>query len=132
VVDRNTLNVEGPPISTERWAGSVDAVGGRSLENILAQTAYGGVMTTCGFVGGRDLPASVLPFILRGVTLSRIDSVRAPRAVRERAWERLATDLDLEKLGTTVSVVGLAEVEGVAREMLSGRIRGRTLVDVGR
>jgi acrylyl-CoA reductase (NADPH) len=132
VVDRNTLGVEGPPIAGERWAGAVDAVGGRSLANILAQTAYGGIVTTCGFVGGRDLPASVLPFILRGVTLAGIDSVRAPRAVRERAWDRLARDLDLEKLASTVSVVGLSNVADVATNMLSGKIRGRTLVDVGR
>lgn len=132
IIDRNTLSTEGPPIAAERWAGAVDAVGGRSLANILAQTAYGGVVTTCGFVGGRDLPASILPFILRGVTLAGIDSVQAPHSVRERAWERLATDLDLEKLGSTVSVVGLADATGIARDMLVGKIRGRTLVDVGR
>ncbi|ARO34349.1 quinone oxidoreductase YhdH/YhfP family protein (plasmid) [Rhizobium sp. NXC14] len=131
VIDRNTLSAEGPPISSERWAGAIDAVGGHSLANILAQTAYGGVVTTCGFVGGRDLPASVLPFILRGVTLAGIDSVRAPLCVRERAWQRLATDLDLEKLSSTISVVGLADVGTVARDMLSGKVRGRTLVDVG-
>ncbi len=132
IIDRNTLSAEGQPIAAERWVGAVDAVGGHTLANVLAQTSYGGVVTTCGFVGGRDLPASVLPFILRGVTLAGIDSVRAPRAVREQAWERLATDLDLEKLATTVSVVGLAEVEGAALGMLSGKIRGRTLVDVSR
>lgn len=132
ILDRATLSAEGPPISSERWAGAVDAVGGHTLANLLAQTSYGGVVTTCGFVGGRDLPASVLPFILRGVTLAGIDSVRAPRPVRERAWRRLATDLDLEKLSTTVSVVGLTEIEAVARDMLSGTGRGRTLVDVSR
>lgn len=132
VGDRATLSAEGPPIAAERWAGVVDAVGGRSLANILAQTSYGGVVTTCGFVGGRDIPASVLPFILRGVTLAGIDSVRAPRAVREQAWKRLATDLDLEKLASTVSVVGLGDVSQVASQMLAGRIKGRTLVDVGR
>lgn len=131
IVDRNSLSAEGPPISSERWAGAIDAVGGRSLANVLAQTAYDGVVTTCGFVGGRDLPASVLPFILRGVTLAGIDSVRAPLIVREKAWQRLATDLDVEKLDSTVSVVGLADVESVARDMLSGKVRGRTLVDVG-
>ncbi|WP_395774404.1 MDR family oxidoreductase [Agrobacterium pusense] len=132
IIDRSTLITEGPPVASERWTGAVDAVGGRSLANILSQTAYGGVVTTCGFVGGRDLPASVLPFILRGVTLAGIDSVRAPRAVRERAWERLAVDLDLDKLGSTVSVVGLAGIQGVARDMLYGKVRGRTLVDLGR
>ncbi len=132
VIDRNTLSADGTPITAERWAGAVDAVGGRSLANILAQTAYGGVVTTCGFVGGRDLPASVLPFILRGVTLAGIDSVRSPLSARERAWQRLSTDLDLEKLSTTISVIRLADVEAVARDMLSGKVRGRTLVAVGR
>jgi acrylyl-CoA reductase (NADPH) len=132
VIDRHTLSVDVPPLSAERWAGAIDAVGGKSLANILTQTAYGGVVTTCGFVGGRDLPASVLPFILRGVTLAGIDSVRAPRPTRVRAWERLATDLDLEKLASTISVVGLADVAAVTRDMLSGKIRGRTLIDVRR
>ena len=132
LIDRATLFAEGPPISAERWAGAVDVVGGRALANILAQTTYGGVVTTCGFVGGRDLPASVLPFILRGVTLAGIDSVNAPRPVREQAWQRLATDLDLEKLASTVSEVGLGDVTKVVGEMLAGRIRGRTLVDVNR
>nr|WP_259665445.1 MDR family oxidoreductase [Rhizobium bangladeshense] len=132
LIDRSTLSAGGPPISTERWAGAIDAVGGRSLANILAQTAYAGVVTTCGFVGGRDLPASVLPFILRGVTLAGIDSVYAPRAVRERAWQRLATDLDLGKLASTASEVGLADVPEVVSQMLAGHVRGRTLVDVSR
>ncbi len=102
------------------------------MANILAQTSYGGVVTTCGFVGGMDLPASVLPFILRGVTLAGIDSVNAPRSISALALQRLATDLDLEKLASTVSEVGLGDIISVARQMLAGKVRGRTLVDVGR
>jgi acrylyl-CoA reductase (NADPH) len=132
LVDRNALSQEGPPIAAERWAGGVDAVGGRTLTNIIAQTKYGGVVTNCGFVGGRELPGSVLPFILRGVTLAGIDSVKAPQAIRQQAWQRLATDLDQEKLASTVSEVGLGDVTTVVGEMLAGRIRGRTLVDVSR
>ncbi|MEK1903974.1 MAG: oxidoreductase, partial [Rhizobium sp.] len=95
-----------------------------------AQTKYAGVVTNCGFVGGRDLPASVLPFILRGVTLAGIDSVNAPMAIRQKAWARLATDLDLDKLASTITQVGISDVPRIAAEMLEGRVRGRTLVDV--
>jgi acrylyl-CoA reductase (NADPH) len=130
VIDRATLAQEGAPIAAERWAGAVDAVGGRTLANVLAQTKYAGVVTNCGFVGGRDLPASVLPFILRGVTLAGIDSVNAPMAIRQKAWARLATDLDLDKLASTITQVGLSDVPRIAAEMLEGRVRGRTLVDV--
>lgn len=132
IIDRATLAEEGQPIGAERWAAAVDAVGGRTLANILAQTRYRGVATTCGFVGGMELPATVMPFILRGVTLAGIDSVYAPQPLREEAWRRLATDLDLEKLGSTVKEIGLDEVKAVAGAMLQGRIRGRTLVDVNR
>ncbi len=130
VIDRAMLAQEGAPIAAERWAGAVDAVGGRTLANVLAQTKYAGVVTNCGFVGGRDLPASVLPFILRGVTLAGIDSVNAPMAIRQKAWARLATDLDLDKLASTITQVGLSDVPRIAAEMLEGRVRGRTLVDV--
>lgn len=130
VIDRAMLAQEGPPIAAERWAGAVDAVGGRTLANVLAQTKYAGVVTNCGFVGGRDLPASVLPFILRGVALAGIDSVNAPMAIRQKAWARLATDLDLDKLASTITQVGLSDVPRIAAEMLEGRVRGRTLVDV--
>ncbi|MGO4194016.1 MDR family oxidoreductase [Rhizobium sp. YAF28] len=130
VIDRAMLAQEGAPIAAERWAGAVDAVGGRTLANVLAQTKYAGVVTNCGFVGGRDLPASVLPFILRGVALAGIDSVNAPMAIRQKAWARLATDLDLDKLASTITQVGLSDVPRIAAEMLEGRVRGRTLVDV--
>ncbi|TBY43748.1 MDR family oxidoreductase [Rhizobium leguminosarum] len=132
VMDRALLSEDGPPLGADRWAGAVDAVGGKTLVNILSQTKYRGAVTTCGFVGGMELPASILPFILRGITLCGIDSVNAPQSLREVAWKRLATDLDLRKLGSMVSEVGLNEVRGVAENMLQGKVRGRTLVDVNR
>jgi acrylyl-CoA reductase (NADPH) len=132
VMDRALLSEDGPPLGVDRWAGAVDAVGGKTLVNILSQTKYRGAVTTCGFVGGMELPASILPFILRGITLCGIDSVNAPQSLREVAWKRLATDLDLRKLGSMVSEVGLNEVRGVAENMLQGKVRGRTLVDVNR
>ncbi len=132
ILDRAQLSAEDKPVGPERWAGAVDSVGGRTLANVLAQTKYRGTVTTCGFVGGVDLPATVLPFILRGVTLAGIDSVNAPHALRVEAWRRLAEHLDLAKLATTITEVGLAEVFGAAAEMRQGKARGRTLVDVNR
>ncbi|WP_338811376.1 MDR family oxidoreductase (plasmid) [Agrobacterium leguminum] len=130
VIDRRTLSEPGKPIATERWAGAVDAVGSYTLANVLAQTQYRGVVAAFGLAQGMDLPGSVLPFILRGVTLAGIDAVKAPRPVRVAAWSRLARDLDLEKLGRTAHVVGLAEVPSVAARILEGDIQGRTVVDV--
>ena len=132
IVDRALLSAEGKPMGPERWAGAVDSVGGRTLANVLAQTKYRGTVTTCGFVGGVELPATVLPFILRGVTLAGIDSVNAPQALRTEAWRRLAENLELAKLDTTVTEVGLGDVFGVATEMRQGKVRGRTLVNVNR
>ncbi|MDK4716033.1 MDR family oxidoreductase [Rhizobium sp. CNPSo 4039] len=132
LLDRESLSGEGKPIGAERWAGAIDTVGGRTLANVLSQISYRGVATTCGFVGGQELPATVMPFILRGITLAGIDSVRAPQFLREQAWARLATDLDLSKLGSMVTEVGLDDVRRVASEMLKGQVRGRTLVDVSR
>lgn len=132
ILDRAQLSAEGKPMGPERWAGAVDSVGGRTLANVLAQTKYRGTVTTCGFVGGVELPATVLPFILRGVTLAGIDSVNAPRALRIEAWNRLAKDLDLATLATTITEVGLAEVFDAAAEMRQGKAKGRTLVDVNR
>ena len=132
ILDRALLSAEGKPIGPERWAGAVDSVGGRTLANVLAQTKYRGTVTTCGFVGGVDLPATVLPFILRGVTLAGIDSVNAPQSLRMEAWRRLAENLDLAKLDATITEVGLADVFAVAAEMRQGKVKGRTLVDVNR
>lgn len=130
VIDRRTLSEPGAPIARERWAGAVDSVGSHTLANVLAQTQYRGVVTACGLVQGMDFPASVLPFILRNVTLAGIDSVNAPPEVRIHAWSRLARDLDLDKLARTTRVVGLAEIPAVANQMIEGRIQGRTVINV--
>ena len=130
IVDRATLSSAGKPIAAERWASAIDSVGSHTLANVLAQTRYGGAVSACGLAQGADLPATVLPFIIRGVTLCGIDSVNAPHARRVAAWNRLATDLDLARLDTMVMTVSLAEAPAVARSIFAGQIRGRTLVDV--
>jgi len=130
ILDRQTLSEPGAPIASERWAGAVDSVGSRTLVNVLAQTKYRGVVAACGLAQGMDLPASVLPFILRNVTLAGIDSVNAPQDVREQAWVRLARDLDLSKLARTTQVIGLADVPAVVERMFEGKVQGRTVVDV--
>jgi acrylyl-CoA reductase (NADPH) len=130
VIDRRTISEPGKPLASERWAGAVDSVGSHTLANVLAQTQYRGVVAACGLAQGSDLPATVLPFILRNVTLAGIDSVNAPQAVRVEAWSRLARDLDLKKLAQTTQVIGLAEVPDVARRILEAKIRGRVVVDV--
>ena len=130
VIDRRTLSEPGAPIARERWAGAVDSVGSRTLVNVLSQTQYHGVVTACGMAQGVDLPGSVLPFILRNVTLAGIDSVNAPRQARTEAWSRLARDLNLNKLGQTVRVVGLREVPDVVGQLFAGKVQGRTVVDV--
>ncbi|WP_448130351.1 acrylyl-CoA reductase (NADPH) [Stenotrophomonas rhizophila] len=130
IIDRATLSEPGAPIAKERWAGAIDAVGSHTLANVLAQTRYRGVVAAFGLAQGADLPGSVLPFILRNVTLAGIDSVNAPYAAREQAWTRLASDLDLGKLARTTRVIGLAEVPALAGQVLQGRVQGRTVVDV--
>ncbi len=130
IIERRTLSEPGPPIASERWAGAVDSVGSRTLANVLAQTQYRGVVAACGLAQGLDLPGSVLPFILRNVTLAGIDSVNAPQEARLEAWSRLARDLDLSKLARTTQVVGLAEVPDVVGRILEGKVRGRMVVDV--
>lgn len=130
IIDRHVLSEPGQPIARERWAGAIDTVGSRTLANVLAQTAFRGVVAAFGMVQGHDLPASVLPFILRNVTLAGIDAVNAPQSVRLEAWSRLVRDLDLAKLTSTIQVVGLTEVPDVAQRILKGHVRGRTVVDV--
>ncbi|HSW06060.1 MDR family oxidoreductase [Aquabacterium sp.] len=130
VIDRTPLSEPGAPIATERWAGAVDSVGSVTLANVLAMTRYRGVVAACGLAQGMDLPASVLPFILRNVTLAGIDSVNAPQELRIQAWSRLARDLDLSKLARTTHLVGLAELPAIAGRMLEGKVQGRTVVDV--
>lgn len=130
IIDRHTLSAPGAPIAKERWAGAIDAVGSHTLGNVLAQIRYGGVVAAFGLAQGADLPGSVLPFILRNVTLAGIDSVNAPLAARRQAWARLATDLDPGKLARTTQVIGLAQVPTIAAQVLEGRVQGRTVVDV--
>ncbi|QYA13176.1 MDR family oxidoreductase [Rhizobium sp. AB2/73] len=130
IIDRRTLSESGSPIAQEKWAGAVDSVGSHTLVNLLAQTQYRGVVTTCGLAQGVDLPGSVLPFILRNITLAGIDSVNAPKEVRLAAWSRLAQDLDLSKLAAMTQVVGLADVPNIVDEIFQGKVRGRTVVDV--
>jgi acrylyl-CoA reductase (NADPH) len=130
IIDRHTLSAPGAPIAKERWAGAIDAVGSHTLANVLAQIRYRGVVAAFGLAQGADLPGSVLPFILRNVTLAGIDSVNAPLAARQQAWARLATDLDPGKLARTTQVIGLAEVPAMAAQVLEGRVQGRTVVDV--
>jgi acrylyl-CoA reductase (NADPH) len=130
IIDRDTLSAPGAPISKERWAGAIDSVGSHTLANVLAQTQYRGVVAAFGLAQGLDLPATVLPFILRNITLAGIDSVNAPQHIRLQAWSRLASDLDLDKLARTSKVVGLADVAEVASGVLAGKVQGRTIVDV--
>ena len=130
-IDRATLSAPSQrPLGAERWDGVVDTVGSHTLVNALAQTRYGGTVAACGLAQGMDLPGSMAPFILRGVTLAGIDTVNAPMARREEAWARLATDLDPQLLEGMSTVVGLEEAAGTAAQVLRGALRGRTLVDV--
>ncbi len=132
VIDRATLAAPGKPLGAERWAGAVDCVGSHTLANICATTRYGGVVTACGLAQGMDLPATVAPFILRAVSLIGIDSVRAPRAARVEAWDRLASELPRRYFDDMVSVIGLDAVVETAAELLAGRVQGRVLVDLHR
>ena len=132
IIDRNTLAAPGKPLQKERWAGVIDAVGSHTLVNACAQTRAGGVVAACGLAQGMDFPATVAPFILRGITLAGIDSVMCPREQRETAWRRLASDLDRGKLDAMTREIGLAEALPAAAEVLAGQIRGRLVVDVSR
>lgn len=132
VVDRATLSAPGKPLQKERWAGVVDAVGSHTLANACATTRYRGAVAACGLAQGMDFPATVAPFILRGVTLYGIDSVMAPRPLRIEAWSRLARDLDPAKLEAITREIPLAGAIPAASEILAGQVRGRLVVDVSR
>jgi acrylyl-CoA reductase (NADPH) len=132
VIDRAELSAPGRPMGRERWAAGVDAVGSHTLANVIAQTRYGGAVAACGLAQGMDLPASVAPFILRGVTLCGVDSVMCPQPRRQEAWRRLAADLDLAKLGAMRVDATLSDVPRLAADIVEGKVRGRVVVDVSR
>jgi acrylyl-CoA reductase (NADPH) len=132
VIDRSELSAPGKPIGKERWAGVIDTVGSHTLANACATTQYRGAVAACGLAGGMDFPATVAPFILRGVTLYGIDSVMAPLKVRQEAWQRLTRDLDITRLEALTREIGLSEAITVATELLDGKVRGRVVVDVKR
>ena len=127
IIDRNELSEKGKPLGKERWAGAVDAVGSHTLANVLAQTKYGGAVAACGLAQGFDLPATVMPFILRGVSLLGIDSVMAPKTVREEAWSRLASDLDMDKLDSLTTEIGFSDLIQAGHDIVDGKIRGRVV-----
>ncbi|MBK7507221.1 MAG: oxidoreductase [Comamonadaceae bacterium] len=131
VIDRAELAAPGKPFQKERWAGVVDAVGSHTLANALAQTRYGGVVAACGLAQGADLATTVMPFILRGVTLAGVDSVMAPLARRQRAWDRLARDLDPAKLETLIEEIPLSGAIDKAHALMAGQVRGRVVVRIG-
>lgn len=132
IIDRAELAEKGKPLQKERWAGVVDSVGSFTLVNACAQTRYGGAVAACGLAQGPDFSATVMPFILRGVSLLGIDSVMAPKAKRLPAWERLGKDLDISKVELIATEVGLADAIGVASDLMEGKIRGRVVVDVNK
>ncbi|MDD9909907.1 MAG: oxidoreductase [Ahrensia sp.] len=131
IIDRNTLSEPGKPLGRENWAGGVDAVGSQTLANVLAQTKYGGAVAACGLAQGFDLPATVMPFILRGVSLLGIDSVMAPKSIREEAWSRLASDLDRDKLASLTTEISFEDLIPTAHDIVDGKVRGRVVAMMG-
>lgn len=132
VIDRAQLSAPGKPLGKERWTGAVDSVGSHTLANVCATTRYRGAVAACGLAQGMDFPATVAPFILRGVTLYGIDSVLAPKPLRLEAWSRLARDLDPAKLEAITQEIPLAGAIPAASDILAGKVRGRLVVNVGR
>ncbi len=130
IIDRAELSAPGKPLQKERWAAVIDAVGSHTLANACAQTRYGGVVAACGLAQGADLPATVMPFILRGVTLAGVDSVMAPLQKRQQAWDRLALDLDLAMLESMIEEVPLDQAIVKAGELMAGKVRGRVVVRI--
>lgn len=129
-VDRAELAGEVKPLQKERWSGAVDSVGSTTLANVLAQTVYGGAVAACGLAGGHDLPATVMPHILRSVALIGVDSVMAPPAKREKAWRTLAEHLDRDKLAAMTETHGMAELPELAGRILAGSVRGRIVIEI--
>lgn len=130
IIARSELEAPAKPIAKERWAGAVDAVGSHTLANVLSMTAYGGAVAACGLAGGMDLPTSVAPFILRGVSLLGIDSVMAPKEIRLEAWRRITEDLDHAKLTALSTVIPFSGVINAANDIMAGIVRGRVVVEM--
>jgi acrylyl-CoA reductase (NADPH) len=130
VIARTELSGPARPLAKERWAGGIDTVGSTTLATVLSMTRYGGVVAACGLAGGMDLPTTVAPFILRGVSLLGIDSVMAPLAVRNEAWRRLAADLDRHKLAKMIEDIDLSGVIAMGKKILEGGVRGRLVVKI--
>jgi acrylyl-CoA reductase (NADPH) len=130
VIDRNELSGPAKPLAKERWAAGIDSVGSTTLANLLSMTKYGGAVAACGLAAGMDLPSSVAPFILRGVSLLGIESVMCPIALRKVAWSRLAGDLDRNKLAEITHEIGLDEVIAAGAKILAGGVRGRIVVKI--
>lgn len=130
IIDRAELSEAGRPLGKERWTGGVDAVGSHTLANVIAQTNYGGAVAACGLAQGFDLPATVMPFILRGVSLLGIDSVMASKEKRIEAWNRIVADLDLDKLQSLTTEIGFEDIISTATDIVDGKIRGRVIVDM--
>jgi acrylyl-CoA reductase (NADPH) len=131
IVNRSELTGAVRPLAKERWAAGIDVVGSTTLANVLSMTRYGGAVAACGLAGGMDLPSSVAPFILRGVSLLGIDSVMCPFPLRQEAWRRLETDLDRAKIAAMVNEIGLDEVIAAGRRIVEGKVRGRIVVKIG-
>lgn len=130
IIARDELAGPAKPLAKERWAGGIDAVGSTTLANVLSMTGYGGAVAACGLAGGMDLPSSVAPFILRGVSLLGIDSVMAPKDVRVEAWRRIGRDLDLAKLKALSTTISFDGIIAAATDIVDGKIRGRVVVDI--
>jgi len=130
IIPRAELSGEPRMLGKERWAGAVDSVGSKTLANVISQTSYGGAVAACGLAQGMDLPTSVAPFILRGISLLGIDSVQMPRPRRIQAWNRLAKDLDLSKLAAMTQTIKLSGVRKAADDILAGKVRGRLVVEI--
>ena len=131
IIERKEISGSPRPLAKERWAGGIDAVGSTTLANVLSMTRYGGAVAACGLAGGMDLPGSVAPFILRGVSLLGIDSVMCPLPLRREAWRRLETDIDRSKIAAMVSEIGLDDVIAAGRHIVEGQVRGRIVVKIG-
>ncbi len=131
-VDRASLSEKGGALQKERWSGAVDSVGSTTLANVLAQTNYGGAVAACGLAGGADLPGTVMPHILRGVALLGVDSVMAPMALRQTAWQTLADHLDRDRLAAMTTVEPMSKLPELAEAIIAGQVRGRVVIDVTR